>query len=259
MSKPILSTDLKDLKLFKRGKVRDVYEVGDNLLIVATDRISAFDVVFPNGIPDKGKVLNQISLFWFNFLKDIAPNHIVAAEIKDYPASLRKYADILDKRSMLVKKTEVIPFECVVRGYLSGSAYKEYKEKGTACGVTLPRGMLESAKLPQSLFTPSTKEEHGHDINVDENFMAKKIGKELMALTKKLSLEIYNKAAAYALTKGIIIADTKFEFGIYHDKVILIDEALTPDSSRFWPRLPTSRAVLPPATISNLCAITWKV
>jgi len=236
VSQTILNTQFSDLKLFRRGKVRDVYEAGDNLLIISTDRISAFDVVLPNGIPEKGKILNQLSIFWFYFTQGIISNHVITADIKQYPPSLQKYKEILDGRSMLVKKTKPIAFECVVRGYLSGSAYKEYHEKGTVCGVKLPSGMQDGDKLPQVLFTPATKEEHGHDINVDQAFIEKKLGVNLSRSIKEASISIYEKASVYALKRGIIIADTKFEFGFDKEKIILIDEVLTPDSSRFWPK-----------------------
>lgn len=236
MNDILLATDFGDLKTFKKGKVRDVYEVGENLLVISTDRISAFDVILPNGIPSKGEVLNKISLFWFDFTKDILPNHVISADVRQYPRELQKYSDILDGRSMLVKKTRPISFECVVRGYLSGSAYKEYLETQTVSGVKLPAGLKESDKLPLPLFTPATKEERGHDINVDEGYMAKNLGTRLTDHIKDMSLKIYEKAAQYAQKKGIIIADTKFEFGFDADKLTLIDEVLTPDSSRFWPK-----------------------
>jgi phosphoribosylaminoimidazole-succinocarboxamide synthase len=236
MNDILLSTNFSDLKTFRKGKVRDVYEVEGNLLMVSTDRISAFDVVLPNGIPYKGEVLNQISLFWFEFTKNIIPNHIITAKIDQYPVHLQKYGDILEGRSMLVKKTQTLPFECVVRGYLSGSAYKEYLQNQTVSGVKLPAGLKESDKLPQALFTPATKEEEGHDINVDEGYMAQNLGKRLTSLVRDISLKIYAQASQYAEKKGIIIADTKFEFGLDSGEVILIDEVLTPDSSRFWPK-----------------------
>jgi phosphoribosylaminoimidazole-succinocarboxamide synthase len=235
VSDVILSTNFPDNKLFKRGKVRDVYEVNGNLLIVSTDRISAFDVILPEGIPQKGAVLNKISLFWFDFLKDIVAHHVITAEVSLYPKSLQPYRENLEDRSMLVKKTQLVPFECVVRGYLVGSAYKEYLEHGRVCGIELPKGLRESDKLPQPMFTPATKEEHGHDINVDEAYMRRYVGDEKTKLIKKVSLDIYEKARLYAETKGIIIADTKLEFGFEHDTLTLIDEVLTPDSSRFWP------------------------
>ncbi|MDP2924446.1 MAG: phosphoribosylaminoimidazolesuccinocarboxamide synthase [Candidatus Omnitrophota bacterium] len=262
MSKILLSTNFSDLKPFKTGKVRDVYEVGENLLVISTDRISAFDVILPNGIPHKGEVLNKISLFWFEFTKDIIPNHVIAAEVEKYPVSLKKYKDILGGRSMLVKKTKPVSFECVVRGYLSGSAYKEYVETGTVSGIKLPAGLKESDKFPKPIFTPATKEERGHDINVDEAFMAKNMGVSITTFIKEVSLKIYEKAAKYAEKKGIIIADTKFEFGFNGDKIILIDEVLTPDSSRFWPKA-TYRPGGPQASYDKqfvrdyLESITW--
>jgi phosphoribosylaminoimidazole-succinocarboxamide synthase len=231
----LLSTDFKDLKLYKRGKVRDVYDLEDKLLIVSTDRISCFDVVLPNGIPYKGQVLTSLSCFWFDFIKDIVGHHFITADINQYPDGLRKYKDCLLGRSMLVLKTKPLPVECVVRGYLSGSGWKEYKERQSVCGIKLPSGLLESEKLPNILFTPSTKADTGHDMNVDQKYIEKLLGKEIADKLIKHSIEIYKKAGEYALRRGIIIADTKFEFGLYNNKVILIDEVLTPDSSRFWP------------------------
>ena len=235
-NKCVVTTDFKDLKLFRRGKARDVYEVDDNLLIVTTDRISCFDVVLPTAIPYKGIVLNQISLFWFDLIKDITGNHLISADVDTYPALLKKYRDFLDKRSMLVKKSSPLAIECIVRGYISGSAWKEYKEKGGACGYKLPPGLKESQVLPEPIFTPSTKADIGHDINISEKEAEKIVGKAVFDEVKAKAISIYNKAAEYALKKGIIIADTKFEFGIRDGKVILIDEVLTPDSSRFWPQ-----------------------
>jgi len=232
----LYSTDFKEAKLFKRGKVRDVYDLGDKLLIISTDRISCFDVVLPTCIPYKGKVLTKLSLFWFEFTKDIIPNHFITAKIDDFPLELKKYKDILEDRSMLVKKAKPLPVECVVRGYLSGSAWKEYQKTQSICGIKLPKGLKESDRLPQAIFTPATKEDIGHDINVTEEFIEKELGKEITQKLKEISLAIYNKASIYAEEKGIIIADTKFEFGIYEGEIILIDEILTPDSSRFWPK-----------------------
>ncbi|HSB30950.1 MAG TPA: phosphoribosylaminoimidazolesuccinocarboxamide synthase [Candidatus Sulfobium mesophilum] len=234
MEKVIVETNLPDVKLLRRGKVRDVYEVGAHLLIVATDRISAFDVVLPNGIAGKGKVLTQISLHWFDRMKDIIENHIVATEVKDYPALLHKYRDELEGRSMLVKKADPMPVECIVRGYLSGSGWKEYKSRGTVCGIALPAGLLESSRLSEPIFTPSTKAEEGHDVNISFEQMRGIVGDETAEKLKDASLRIYGKARDIAENKGIIIADTKFEFGLYEGKLILIDEILTPDSSRFW-------------------------
>ena len=235
-NKCVVTTDFKDLKLFRRGKVRDVYEVDDSLLIVATDRISCFDLVLPTAIPYKGIVLNQISLFWFELIKDITGNHLISADVDKYPAPLKKYRDSLDKRSMLVKKSSPLAIECIVRGYICGSAWKEYKEKGSLCGYKLPPGLRESQAFPQPIFTPSTKAEVGHDINISEKEAERIVGEAVFEEVKAKAIAIYKKAADYALKKGIIIADTKFEFGIRDGKVILIDEVLTPDSSRFWPQ-----------------------
>lgn len=234
MSDIVMETNFSDVKLLRRGKVRDVYELEDYLLIVATDRISAFDVVLPNGIPDKGKVLTQISIYWFNQMKDIIENHIVATDVKDYPQVLHKYKDALEGRSMLVKKAKPIPVECIVRGYLSGSGWKEYQKSGTVCGIKLPEGLVESSRLDEPIFTPSTKAEQGHDINISFDEMKKIVGDELAERLRDASLRIYRKAREIAKRRGIIIVDTKMEFGIYNSDIILIDELLTPDSSRFW-------------------------
>jgi len=233
---PLRITSFKDLKFFKRGKVRDVYDLGDKLLIISTDRISCFDVVLPTCIPNKGEILTRLSLFWFDFTKDIIPNHLITAEINEFPKELSKYKDSLEGRSMLVKKAKSIPVECVVRGYLSGSGWKEYQNTQSICGIKLPAGLKESDKLPQTIFTPSTKEEVGHDINVSQDYVEKELGKDITAKLKDVSLAIYKKASSYAESKGIIIADTKFEFGLFNGEMILIDEVLTPDSSRFWPK-----------------------
>jgi len=238
----ILTTDFKDMKLFRLGKVRDVYDLGETLLIVSTDRISCFDVVLPDGIPDKGRILTALSVFWFDFIKDIIPNHFISADVKDFPKEAQKYKDIMEGRSMLVKKSKPLPVECVVRGYLSGSGWKEYKQSQSVCGVKLSAGMVESEKLPQPIFTPATKEEKGHDINVAKEHIEGLIGVELTEKLKDTSIAIYKKAGEYADKKGIIIADTKFEFGMLdvgtglNPSLLLIDEALTPDSSRFWPK-----------------------
>lgn len=234
MADVLLKTDLGALKLLKRGKVRDVYEVEDYLLIVATDRVSAFDVVLPTGIPDKGKVLTQISLYWFNQVADIIDNHVVASKVEDYPNILHPYADVLRDRSMLVKKASPLPIEAIVRGYLSGSGWKEYKKSGTVCGIRLPEGLQESSKLKEPIFTPSTKAEEGHDVNITFEEAVKIIGKDMAEKVKDISLRVYSKAKDIAERKGIIIADTKMEFGLYENRLILIDELLTPDSSRFW-------------------------
>jgi phosphoribosylaminoimidazole-succinocarboxamide synthase len=231
----VLSTDFKGLRLYKRGKVRDVYDLIDKLLLVSTDRISCFDVVLDCGIPYKGRVLNSISSFWFSYTSDIIPNHLVTTDITEYPAELKKYEKELSGRSMLVEKSRALPVECVVRGYLSGSGWKEYQAGQAVCGIKLPAGLRESDKLPEVLFTPSTKADTGHDQNISEDEVRRLIGESLSEKLKNTSIAIYRKAADYALSKGIIIADTKFEFGLYQDGLILIDEALTPDSSRFWP------------------------
>jgi phosphoribosylaminoimidazole-succinocarboxamide synthase len=235
MEKPIGDIELPGLPLFRKGKVRNVFEVEDKLLIVATDRVSAFDWVLPSLIPYKGKVLTQLSKYWFDFVGLVVPNHLIATEIKDFPSVLAKYGDLLDKRSMLVKKTQVVPIECVVRGYLSGSGWKEYKTTGKICGLKIPKGLRESDQLPEPIFTPSTKAEKGHDVNISFKDVQKEIGAELARKIRKISLELYQKASLYAVSKGIIIADTKFEFGCEGDELILIDEIFTPDSSRFWP------------------------
>jgi len=231
----ILKVDIPEYKLLRSGKVREVFDLGGSLLIVATDRISAFDYIMPNGISDKGKILTQISLFWFDFAKDIIPNHVIASNIDAYPMELKKYSTMLNKRSMIGKKAKVIPIECVVRGYLSGSGWAEYQKSGSICGIKLPLGLTESAKLPEPIFTPTTKAETGHDLNITEKEVIDSVGAETARFLKEKTIAIYKMAAEYAETKGIIIADTKFEFGFYEDGIILIDEILTPDSSRFWP------------------------
>ncbi|MCX6776484.1 MAG: phosphoribosylaminoimidazolesuccinocarboxamide synthase [Candidatus Micrarchaeota archaeon] len=230
----VLKTELKGLKLFSRGKVRDTYDLKDRLLMIATDRISAFDVVLPNGIPYKGAVLTQLSLFWFNYTKDIIPNHVITADVSKFPEDVKKFSDMLKGRSMLVKKTKPLSGEFVVRGYLSGSGWKEYREKGTICGIALPKGLRESDKLPEPLFTPSTKAVKGHDLNITQEELAKLIGEDMAERVKEASLSIYNRASENARKRGIIIADTKFEFGMLDGELIVIDEMLTPDSSRFW-------------------------
>ncbi|MGE4519366.1 MAG: phosphoribosylaminoimidazolesuccinocarboxamide synthase [Desulfobacteraceae bacterium] len=236
MSDTVRETFFEDLNLVNRGKVRDLYDLGDSILMVATDRISAFDVILPDPVPGKGKVLTQLSLFWFDFLKDIVPNHLISANVDDYPEKCRKYRNELEGRSMLVKKAKPFPVECVARGYISGSGWKSYKAAKEVCGIRLPDNLKESDKLPEPLYTPSTKEEVGtHDINISFEESAELIGSENAEKLKLLTLDIYKKASDYARTKGIIIADTKFEFGIYENEIILIDEVLTPDSSRFWP------------------------
>jgi len=231
------TTDFKTLTLKGRGKVRDIYDLGDRLLIVATDRISAFDVVMPNPIPDKGKILTQLSRFWFDLTKEIIPNHVLSTEVQDYPEECRSYGEMLKDRSMLVVKTDVLPIECVVRGYLSGSGWEEYRETGEVCGIPLPKGLLESSKLEKPIFTPATKAEMGlHDENIAFEKVEKIVGKDRAKQLRSLSLAIYKKARDFAEGRGIIIADTKMEFGIKGKKLLLIDELLTPDSSRFWPK-----------------------
>jgi phosphoribosylaminoimidazole-succinocarboxamide synthase len=237
MKTPVSETDFQDLNLIKRGKVRDIYDLGENLLMVATDRISAFDVVMPDPIPDKGIILTQISLYWFEIMKPIIENHVVSADVNEYPSVCQPYAETLRGRSMLVKKTNPLPIECVVRGYISGSGWKSYQESGSVCGISLAPGLQESDKLPEPIFTPSTKEELGaHDINIDFEETINRIGIDHASKVRDLSLAIYKKGAAIANEKQIIIADTKFEFGLVGDDIILIDEVLTPDSSRFWPQ-----------------------
>jgi phosphoribosylaminoimidazole-succinocarboxamide synthase len=238
---PLLETSLAGLTLHRRGKVRDVYEVGTDLLIVTTDRISAFDYVLGSGIPDKGKVLTQLSAFWFERMGDLVPHHLIATDVGRFPESLRPFAAMLEGRSMLVRRTEPVPVECVARGYLSGSGWKEYQQTGSVCGITLPAGLQESDRLPEPIFTPATKAESGHDINISEAEAGRLVGTDLIARLKALTLEIYRRGTAHAESKGIIIADTKFEFGLVGagdpaSDVVLIDEVLTPDSSRFWPR-----------------------
>ena len=234
----VFETNLPNLGPLHRGKVRDIYDLGKHLLIIATDRISAFDVVMPDAIPDKGYVLTQISLYWFKKKENIIPHHLVTAEVSEFPSVCQKYTSILDARSMLVKKTHPLPVECIVRGYLAGSAWKDYQKTGEICGYKLPPGMKEAEKLPEPLFTPSTKAKEGHDVNITFEQMVSILGNEKMAQEiKEYSLAIYKQASDIAFKKGIIIADTKFEFGLdENDRLILIDELLTPDSSRFWPK-----------------------
>jgi phosphoribosylaminoimidazole-succinocarboxamide synthase len=238
MEPVITKTNFSGLKLINRGKVRDIYDFGDSLLIVATDRISAFDVVMNEGVPYKGKVLTQISDFWFGETKDIIQNHVISSIIYDFPSECKPYWDSLRDRSMLVKKTKPLPVECIVRGYLSGSGWNEYKKSKNVCGIQLPDGLLESSKLPEPIFTPTTKEEVGkHDENISFEQMIEKIGKELAIQMRNASLDVYKRGAELAKEKGIIIADTKMEFGLNeNNELVLIDELLTPDSSRFWPK-----------------------
>ncbi len=240
MTNTVMTTDIKEYPLVRRGKVRDIYDLGDRLLFIATDRISAFDVVMPNGIPGKGRVLTQTSLFWFDHLKDVVDNHLITANIDEYPEDLRKYRDELDGRSMIVVKADRIDIECIVRGYISGSMWKELlaaRKAGSNIvhGFEFAPDLRESEKLPKALFTPSSKNDDGHDENISYDTMVNQVGKETAELCRDKSLAVYKSAADYALTKGIIIADTKFEFGFRDGKFILIDEVLSPDSSRFWP------------------------
>jgi phosphoribosylaminoimidazole-succinocarboxamide synthase len=233
----LLESNLPGFELIRRGKVRDVYAVGeDKLLIVATDRISAFDVILGSPIPDKGRVLTQISLFWFDFLKDVVPNHLISANVEEYPAELQRYRDQLAGRSMYVHRARMIDVECVARGYISGSGWKEYKASQSICGIPLPAGLRESDRLPAPIFTPATKAQTGHDENISFDTAASAIGRDLASKLRDLTLKIYDRAAAYAETRGIILADTKFEFGFVNGRLLLGDEVLTPDSSRFWPR-----------------------
>jgi phosphoribosylaminoimidazole-succinocarboxamide synthase len=237
---PLLETTLEGLALNRRGKVRDVYDVTlpsgkAALLIVATDRISAFDYVLGSGIPDKGKVLTQLSGFWFERMGDLVPHHLLSLEVDEFPAAARRHSDVLRGRTMLARLTSPVPIECVARGYLSGSGWKEYQQSGSVCGVKLPPGLRESDRLPEPIFTPATKAESGHDINISEAEAARLVGADLIAKLKALTLEIYRRGCEHAESKGIIIADTKFEFGLDENEIILIDEVLTPDSSRFWP------------------------
>ena len=236
MDEPIHETHFEGLKLHSRGKVRDIYDLGDSLLIVATDRISAFDVVMPTPIPDKGKVLTQLSDFWLRFSSDIVENHLIGTDVDDYPEGCRPYAARLSGRSMWVRKADVLPIECIVRGYLAGSGWKDYLTTGEVCGIKLPAGLREAEKLPEPLFTPSTKAAMGaHDQNIAFSEMMGRVGEELARQVQSASIAIYRKAAAYAQERGILLADTKFEFGLRNGRLILVDEVLTPDSSRFWP------------------------
>ncbi|MFB3826939.1 MAG: phosphoribosylaminoimidazolesuccinocarboxamide synthase [Bryobacteraceae bacterium] len=231
----LLQTEIPGMEPHARGKVRDVYSLGDRLLIVATDRISAFDYILASGIPDKGRVLTQLSLFWFDFLRGVVPTHVITADVDQYPEPLRACRAQLEGRSMLVKRAEMVEIECVARGYLSGSGWKEYRQSGTVCGIKLPPGLRESDRLPEPLFTPATKAQTGHDENVSFAAVVDLVGSELAGRLRDLTLGIYSRAARYAETRGVLIADTKFEFGFVNGELVLADEVLTPDSSRFWP------------------------
>jgi phosphoribosylaminoimidazole-succinocarboxamide synthase len=235
-SEPLVQTSIDAFPLWRRGKVRDVYDLGDRLLIVATDRLSAFDVVLPTGIPGKGKVLTQLSLFWFELLRDVVENHVITADVASYPAALLPFRSQLEHRSMIVAKTEPFPIECVVRGYLAGSGWKDYQGSRVVCGVALPEGLRESEKLGEAIFTPATKAESGHDENVSMEEAARRIGVETVKGLREVSLSLFRRASAHAGDRGIILADTKFEFGLRQGRLIWIDEAVTPDSSRFWPK-----------------------
>ena len=230
-----IETNLSGMKLLRRGKVRDLYEYGDKILLIATDRLSAFDVVLPTPIPMKGAVLTQLSQFWFDMMRDIVPNHLISSDVDKFPKDLQKFRDVLRLRSMLSVKAEMFAVECVARGYLAGSGWKEYQESGSVCGIALPPGLRECDRLPEPIFTPATKAESGHDINISFEESAKIVGQEYASALRDLTIRIYNRAHEYALSRGIILADVKYEFGIYSGKIILCDEVLTPDSSRFWP------------------------
>jgi len=229
-----IQTDFKDLKLYRRGKVRDIYEAGDKLLLIASDRISAFDVVLPTPIPMKGAVLTQLSIFWFGMIGNIVGNHLVSAEVGEFPDEFQPYEETLRLRSMLVKRAQIFPVECVARGYLVGSGWKEYRETGAVCGITLPAGLRECDRLPAPIFTPATKADEGHDMNIPFHEMEKIVGPEYASKLRDLTFQIYRRAADFAIEKGIIIADTKFEFGLYDGEILVCDEVLTPDSSRLW-------------------------
>ncbi len=239
LSPPLIATSFPGLPPMRSGKVRDLFDAGDDLVIVATDRISAFDYVLGSAIPDKGKVLTQLSTFWFSLTANVVPNHVLSVDPEAFPAELRTHADVLRGRSMLVRRTEPIPIECVVRGYLVGSGWAEYRKSGTVCGITLPAGLREADRLPEPIFTPSTKAETGHDVNISQEEAGRLVGRDLIETLARLSLQVYSMGAAHAETRGIIVADTKFEFGIVRgggrEQILLIDEVLTPDSSRFWP------------------------
>ena len=232
----VLETNLSGLTLARRGKVRDVYDLGEHLLIVATDRISAFDYILGSGIPDKGKVLTQLSAFWFGRIADLVPHHLVSIDVNDFPAATKPHRDVLRGRSMLVRKTDPLPVECVARGFIIGSGWKDYQRTGAVCGISLPPGLQEAERLPRTIFTPATKAESGHDENISEAQAAEVLGTDLVSRLRSLTLAIYERGVAHAETCGIIIADTKFEFGLVGDELVLIDEVLTPDSSRFWPK-----------------------
>ncbi len=235
-SEVCVQTELSGLRLFRRGKVRDVYEYKDQLLLIATDRVSAFDVVLPTAIPLKGAVLTQLSRFWFDMMSDLVPNHLISADVDDFPKDLQRFRETLNLRSMLTVKADMFAIECVARGYLAGSGWKEYQQSRTVCGIPLPAGLRECDRLPEPIFTPATKAESGHDINISFDDAAGIVGNENATKLRDLTIRIYNRAAEYTLPRGIILADVKFEFGIYNGEIILCDELITPDSSRFWPQ-----------------------
>ncbi len=247
IGKDLTSTDIPDLKVFRQGKVRDVYDLEDRLLIVATDRISAFDCIMPNGIPDKGRILTAMSMFWFEFTREFIPDHLLAHNIQDFPLFLHEYSSQIEGRSMLVRKTRPLPVECVARGYIAGSGWKDYQETGAICGIKLPSGLKQAQKLPETIFTPATKADTGHDENISFAQAAQIIGTQTAELVRDITIRIYERARDYAMNRGIIIADTKFEFGIFNDEIILIDEVLTPDSSRFWPVSSYRKGQSPPS------------
>ncbi len=243
----ITQTDLKGIKMVAQGKVRDIYQVGEHLLIVATDRLSAFDVVLPDGIPDKGRVLNLLSVFWFDKFSNLVPNQLITARVDEFPAVLLPYQEIIKDRAMLVYQAKPLPVECVVRGYLAGSGWNDYQKTGTVCGIKLPKGLQQAEQLPEPIFTPATKSQTGHDENISFEEMKQLVGDELAQKVRRISIEIYETASEYARQRGIIIADTKFEFGIYDGKLMLIDEVLTPDSSRFWAEKEYRLGISPPS------------
>lgn len=231
----LTETDLSDIKFHSRGKVRDIYDLGDSLLFIATDRLSAFDVVLPTAIPDKGRVLTRMSLFWFDLFRDLVGNHVITDDVGQFPESVRPFREQLEGRSLLVRRARVFPVECVVRGYLAGSGWKDYRQSGSVCGIRLAEGLKESDKLSEPIFTPSTKAATGHDENITEAQAADIVGSDVIRRLRELSIEIYQRAQVYAASRGIVICDTKFEFGLIDDEIRVVDELLTPDSSRFWP------------------------
>lgn len=247
MTTTVTETNFSEYPLTRRGKVRDVYDLGENLLLVATDRLSAFDVVLPTPIPDKGRILTQLSLFWFRMLADVAPHHVIATDVRDFPQTLHKHERILKGRSMLVRKTTPLPIECVVRGYLSGSGFKDYVRTGSICGIVLPPGLRESERFPFPLYTPATKAQSGHDENISYDESVERVGVETAEIVRNVSLKLYERARRHAETVGIVLADTKFEFGMTSAGVVWIDEALTPDSSRFWEAGSVALGTSPPS------------